>query len=129
MRTTTLLLCLGLSLGLGACTTGITGVLGGGQGAPGGSADAAAPAAGAAVAASPPAATPAPAARSSPPPASRGPQSAAQRAAPPQPAADPDALSQARVVCWMQVEEQKSLRNIDRRIAFVDKCIADAMKP
>jgi hypothetical protein len=116
MRTATLLLC----LALGACTTSL---LPGAQPAPDDSA--AAPAAGAAVVVSAPAA---PVTRASPPPASRGPQSAAQRAAPPRAAPDPDALSQARVVCWMQVEQQK-LRDIDRRIAFVDKCIADAMKP
>jgi hypothetical protein len=28
----------------------------------------------------------------------------------------------------MKVEQQKSLRDIDRRIAFVDKCVADEMK-
>jgi hypothetical protein len=112
MRTATLLLC----LALGACTTSLL------PGFPPGS-DEGAPAP---VAAGPPPVPPAPAAR--PPQASRGPQSAAQRAAPPQPAGDPEALSQARVVCWMKVEEQK-LRDIDRRIAFVDKCIADAMKP
>jgi hypothetical protein len=61
------------------------------------------------------------------PPATRAAQPAAQTSPPINP--DPDALTQARVVCWMKVEEQKALRNIDRRIAFVDKCIADALKP
>jgi hypothetical protein len=117
MRIATLVLC----LALGGCATSL---LPGAQPAPDESA--AAPAASAAVAVSPPAARPT--VRNSPPQASRGPQSAAQRAAPPQVAPDSDALSQARVVCWMQVEQQK-LRDIDRRIAFVDKCIADAMKP
>jgi hypothetical protein len=115
MRIATLVLC----LALGGCATGL---LPGMQ-----PADENPTPIGAAAAVSPPPATPT-ARRPSPPPASRGPQSAAQRAAPPQPAADPEALSQARVVCWMQVEQQK-LRDIDRRIAFVDKCIADAMKP
>ena len=116
MRIATLMLC----LALGGCATGL---LPGMQPA----ADENPTPAGAAAAVSPPPATTT-ARRPGPPPASRGPQSAAQRAAPPHAAPDPDALSQARVVCWMQVEQQK-LRDIDRRIAFVDKCIADAMKP
>jgi hypothetical protein len=113
MRIATLMLC----LALGGCATNLL------PGLPSSDGGAAMPAA---VAAGPPPAPPA--TRASAPPASRGPQSAAQRAAPPQPAPDPEALTQARVVCWMQVEQQK-LRDIDRRIAFVDKCIADAMKP
>ena len=37
-------------------------------------------------------------------------------------------LTQARVDCWAKVEQQKGLRDIDRRIAFVDKCVDEAAK-
>ncbi len=37
-------------------------------------------------------------------------------------------LTEARGLCWMKVEEQKTIRDIDRRIAYVDKCVAEAMK-
>jgi hypothetical protein len=40
----------------------------------------------------------------------------------------PDALTQARVDCWMKVETQKGLRAVDQRSAFVDKCVADEIK-
>jgi hypothetical protein len=39
-----------------------------------------------------------------------------------------DPLTQARTGCWMKVENQKVKRNIDQRTAFVDKCVAEAMK-
>jgi len=38
-------------------------------------------------------------------------------------------VTQARVECWAKVEQQKGLRSIDSRIAFVDKCVAAALKP
>jgi hypothetical protein len=41
---------------------------------------------------------------------------------------DADQLTQARVDCWMKVERDKVRRNIDQRIVFVDKCVADAIK-
>lgn len=61
--------------------------------------------------------------------ASGGARTAASRP-PPEPV-DPgaDPLTQARVECWMKVEkEQRNTRDIDRRIAFVDKCVSDFMK-
>jgi hypothetical protein len=77
---------------------------------------------------------PAPAAvatRSANPAPPRAPAGAAGPA-PPRTAAPtvPDAqrLQEARGLCWMKVEEQKMIRDIDRRVAFVDKCVADAMK-
>lgn len=39
-----------------------------------------------------------------------------------------DPLTQARTDCWMKVEHDKIKRSIDQRIAFVDKCVAEAMK-
>src|SRR3954467_3051148 len=39
-----------------------------------------------------------------------------------------DTLTQARADCWMKVESQKGLRDIDHRIAFVDKCVAEQVK-
>jgi hypothetical protein len=66
------------------------------------------------------------------PPATRTNQAARAASPPPQPqpqaTPEPDRLTQARVDCWMKVEHQKGIRDIDRRIAFVDKCVADAMK-
>ena len=41
----------------------------------------------------------------------------------------PDLLMQARADCWSKVEGQKALRGIDQRVAFVDKCVAEQMKP
>jgi hypothetical protein len=40
----------------------------------------------------------------------------------------PDRLQQARVDCWARVERQGRIRDIDRRVEFVDKCVADEMK-
>jgi len=56
--------------------------------------------------------------------------SAAQAAEAAPPADDDrrDPLTRARVDCWMKVENEKGLRDINRRIAFVDKCVADTMK-
>lgn len=66
------------------------------------------------------------------PPPPRVNQAARAASPPPQPqlqaAPEPDRLTQARADCWMKVEHQKGVRDIDRRIAFVDKCVADAMK-
>jgi hypothetical protein len=39
-----------------------------------------------------------------------------------------DPLTQARADCWMKVEHEKAMRDIDRRSAFVDKCVTDTMK-
>lgn len=39
-----------------------------------------------------------------------------------------DPLTQARVDCWMKVEHEKNMKDVDRRIAFVDKCVAATMK-
>jgi hypothetical protein len=41
---------------------------------------------------------------------------------------DAERLQQARSTCWMKVEQQKNLRGIDQRIAFVDKCVAEQSK-
>jgi hypothetical protein len=113
MRFVTLPLCLALA----ACA--------GGQ-IPGEQPPPAAPAAAGApvVPAVPPAASPSTAAaagaRGSPPP---------QAAATQKPAApDSITLMQVRVDCWAKVEKERRLRDIDRRIAFVDKCVSDAMK-
>jgi hypothetical protein len=59
-----------------------------------------------------------------------GTTTSATRVAPP--STDPeerkDPLTQARVDCWMKLEHEKGVRDIDRRIVFVDKCVAEAMK-
>jgi hypothetical protein len=83
-------------------------------------------------AANPSAAAAANAPDASNPPATRTNQAARAASPPPQPqpqaTPEPDRLIQARVDCWMKVEHQKGIRDIDRRIVFVDKCVADAMK-
>jgi hypothetical protein len=51
-----------------------------------------------------------------------------QPAAPPEPPlAESDRLTQARADCWMKADHQSGMRDIDRRIAFVDKCVAGAV--
>jgi hypothetical protein len=88
------------------------------------------------TAAAAPAAAPSVAATSSRPNPAPGGSSAAgggSRTAAARPPAEPvdpqtDPLTQARVDCWMKVETQRVVRDIDRRIAFVDKCVADAVK-
>ena len=112
MRSGALLLCLGLA----ACAGGS---LPGEQPA----AEATPPAPGPAAAAAP---------ETSARPAPRPNQAARAASPPPQPqpqaAPEPDRLTQARVDCWMKVEGQKGIRDIDRRTAFVDKCVTDTMK-
>lgn len=54
--------------------------------------------------------------------------SAAEESAAP-PTTPAQRLTQVRVDCWMRVEKDRSAaRNIDRRIALVDKCVADKTK-
>jgi hypothetical protein len=83
------------------------------------------------VSAAPPAAAPS---RPTPPAgggssASGGARTAASRPPPPDPTEPQnDPLTQARVDCWMKVEQQHFVRDIDKRIAFVDKCMAQATK-
>jgi hypothetical protein len=126
MRALPLLLC----LALGACA---------GVSLPGAEAPPPAPQASAAP---PPAEPPPPAAAPSRPSRSSGRNvaaggggarggatTAASRAEPAEPV-DPgaDPLTQARADCWMKVEANRSMRSIDQRSAFVDKCVADRMK-
>jgi hypothetical protein len=35
---------------------------------------------------------------------------------------------QARADCWMKVEHERGLRDIDKRVAYVDRCVADELK-
>lgn len=80
-----------------------------------------------------PAAAMAPAAAPEPPAPAAVPSQPASAAAAETPAAPPmtpaQRLTQARVDCWMRVEKDRSAaRNIDRRIALVDKCVAEKTK-
>jgi hypothetical protein len=60
--------------------------------------------------------------------ASGGSRTAAARA-PAEPAeSSSDPLIQARVDCWMKVETQHKIRDIDGRIVYVDKCVDALMK-
>jgi hypothetical protein len=54
---------------------------------------------------------------------------AGQASASAAPTGESERVTQARVECWAKVEQQKGLRSIDSRIAFVDKCVAAALKP
>jgi hypothetical protein len=54
--------------------------------------------------------------------------SAAPAAASAQARTESERVMQARADCWVKVEHQKGLRNIDGRIAFVDKCVADTLR-
>lgn len=128
MRVATLLLCLSLA----ACAGG---KLPGEQPAPGsagalGATGAPGPAAGSPDAASSSAAASAPAAPAAPAPSPSAGRTAPAAAAAPAgpPLSDAERLRQARVACWVKVEEQKRLRDIDRRIAFVEKCVNEATK-
>jgi beta-lactamase class A len=84
-------------------------------------------------AASPAAAAAAPAAAAEPPAPAAAPSQPASASAAEKPAAPSmtpaERLTQARVDCWMRVEKDRSVaRNIDRRIALVDKCVAEKTK-
>ena len=47
----------------------------------------------------------------------------------PPPGSSAELQQQARADCWMKVEQQKGLRgDIDKRILFVDKCVAEELK-
>jgi len=37
-----------------------------------------------------------------------------------------DAATQARADCWKRLEGQPELRGIEQRVAFVDRCVAEA---
>jgi len=44
------------------------------------------------------------------------------------PLSESDRVLQVRADCWMKVERERGLRDIDRRIAFVEKCVDGEMK-
>jgi hypothetical protein len=37
-------------------------------------------------------------------------------------------VQQARASCWMKVENERNLRGIDQRIAYVEKCVNEQVK-
>ena len=55
---------------------------------------------------------------------------AAQPAAAPAPAAPkgPMTPEQAKADCWMKYEEDKKIKNIDQRLALVEKCVDTTMR-
>jgi hypothetical protein len=73
---------------------------------------------------------PAPAAVTAP--AADAPSATAAAAAPPAappPAGGPRDVTEAKVICWGKVEREKQrVRNIDQRIAYVERCVAEQMK-
>jgi hypothetical protein len=80
----------------------------------------------AAIAAAPPSPSPARSAAGSAGGPRGGATTAAARGEPEE--VPPDLVVQARTDCWMAVEHQKSVKSLDQRIAYVDKCVADQMK-
>jgi hypothetical protein len=40
------------------------------------------------------------------------------------PLSESDRVLQARADCWMRVERERRMRDIDRRVAYVEKCVA-----
>lgn len=55
---------------------------------------------------------------------------AAQPAAAPPPTAPkgPMTPEKAKADCWMKYEEDKKVKNIDQRLALVEKCVDDTMR-
>jgi hypothetical protein len=66
-----------------------------------------------------------PAASASP---AAAPVATASNAAPSSGRSDSPRVIEARADCWMKVEHERGLRDIDRRIAYVDKCVAERLK-
>lgn len=52
-------------------------------------------------------------------------QSAAAPAPPPQ---EPMTPEKAKADCWMKYESDKKVKNIDQRLALVEKCVDDTMR-
>ena len=46
----------------------------------------------------------------------------------PPPGSAAERQQQARADCWMKVEHERGLRDIDKRVAYVDRCVADELK-
>jgi hypothetical protein len=60
--------------------------------------------------------------------AAAAPVATASNAAAPSGRSDSERVIEARADCWMKVERERGLRDIDRRIAFVDKCVAEQLR-
>ena len=52
-------------------------------------------------------------------------QSAAAPAPPPQ---EPMTPEKAKADCWMKYESDKKVKNIDQRLALVEKCVDDTLR-
>ena len=53
---------------------------------------------------------------------------AAQPAAAPAPPKGPMTPEQAKADCWMKYEEDKKIKNLDQRLALVEKCVDTTMR-
>ena len=51
-----------------------------------------------------------------------------ERVSTPTPEGPPATVEQARGDCWMRYEKDKSARNLDVKLALVEKCVAEKMK-
>ena len=58
-------------------------------------------------------------------PTAAGPAAAPAPAAPPKGPMTPE---QAKADCWMKYEEDKKIKNIDQRLALVEKCVDTTMR-
>ena len=59
-------------------------------------------------------------------PATPAPQQSATAAAPPP--QEPMTPEKAKADCWMKYESDKKVKNIDQRLALVEKCVDDTMR-
>ena len=60
-------------------------------------------------------------------PATPPPQPSAAAPAPPPPQ-EPMTPEKAKADCWMKYEGDKKVKNIDQRLALVEKCVDDTMR-
>jgi hypothetical protein len=66
---------------------------------------------------------PAPAAESEAPPPARG-----ERVFTAREEEGPPTMEKARAQCWMRYEKDKSAKNLDAKLALVNKCVAERMR-
>jgi len=72
-----------------------------------------------------PQAEPQPSAPARPAPAGRSQQAAAPASAPPE---GPQTPEKIKADCWMKYENDKKIKNVDARLALVEKCVAESSR-
>jgi hypothetical protein len=61
-------------------------------------------------------------------PAAAPQQTAAAPAAPPPPPSEPLTPEKAKADCWMKYEGDNKIKNIDQRLALVEKCVDETRR-